>query len=75
MLLAKVVAALPEATTGVRFNVTRDLGNQLGIAHRPVQRRCIPSGTRQPDACTGPAQRPRVDLDKEPHRLAFTRRP
>lgn len=37
--------------------------HDLGIAHRPVQGWCVPRRTRQPDACTGPAQQPRVHLD------------
>jgi hypothetical protein len=75
MPLAEVVAALSEAATRVHVNEPRDFSDQLSIAHHPVHRRRVPRRARQPDACTGPVQRPRGDLDKKPQRLALARRP
>lgn len=74
-LLAKVVAAFPDTAAGMRLYELRQRGDQLGIAHRPILRRRIPRRSRQADACTGPAQRPRVDLEEEPRGLALARRP
>src|SRR5690606_7990470 len=58
------LAALPEAPAGVVFDQLGQGGDQLGVAHRPVQGRPIPRRRRQPHALTGPAQGPRVHLDQ-----------
>src|SRR5690606_22352127 len=72
---AQEFATLPEAPAGVVFAQPGQRADQLGIAHRPVQRRPVPRRPRQPHALTGPAQGPCVHLDQVPHGFALLLRP
>src|SRR5690606_15868255 len=69
------LAALPEAARRTTFDLLGQCRDDLGVAHGPMLGRLVPRGPRQPDALTGPAQRPRMYLDQVPHCLALLLRP
>src|SRR5690606_5074080 len=72
---AQAFPAFPEASVRALLNQLCQLRDDLGITHRPVQRRAVPGCHREPDAGTGPPHRPRVYLDEVPHGLPLLRRP
>src|SRR5690606_30708461 len=75
MGLFQRLAALVEAPAGRRLDQAGQRRDELGVTHRPVQRRRIPGRAGQPHAIARPAQGAGMNLDEEPHRLALLHRP